>query len=302
MNAKVTRCNDAMTAVTRECSAKMRRLHTPNSRPYCTNTRNTYILHKLNDITSDNGVGINPKHLLGIVGQELVHNEADVVGSVCVDLHTLLTLVLSLALVVGVGELFDVVLDGGLGQVDVLHLGKGGEGIVTDEVELHPVGSRGMRLDGADGGLDSGDGVKVRCVHDVDKIVAILLLVGVEGVVHGAETAAEGGDGGRCAAAAATAVTQSGGRRDDGRGEGDARGAEDERSLATLVAIAAVAGRLGLGGDIIVGKDAVLYNRYLLLRLLLELELGIVFVQGRHDDKWHELCWLGQEGGAKRYA
>ena len=269
---------------------------TPDSNPIARTTRNTYILHKLNNITSDNGVGINPKHLLGIVGQELVHNEADVVGSVGVDLHTLLTLVLSLALVVGVGKLFDVVLDGGLGQVDVLHLGKGGEGIVTDEVELHPVGSRGMRLDGADGGLDSGDGMKVRCVHDVDKIVAIFLLVGVEGVIHGAETTTEGGDGGRCAAA--TAVTQSGGRRDDGRGQGDARGAEDERPLAALVIIAVGAGRLGLDGDIIVGKDIVLY--YLLLRLLLELELGIVFVQGRHDDdKRHELCWLGN---AKKYA
>ena len=32
-----------------------------------------------------------------------------------------------------------------------------------------------MSLDGADGGLDSGDGMKVRRVHDVDKIVAIFL-------------------------------------------------------------------------------------------------------------------------------
>ena len=137
-----------------------------------------------------------------------------------------------------------------------------------------------MRLDGADGGLDSGDGMKVRRVHDVDKIVAIFLLVGVEGVVHGAETTTEGGNGGRCAAA--TAVTQSGGRRDDGRGEGDARGAEDERPLAALVTNAVGAGRLGLDGDIIVGKDVVLY--YLLLQLLLCRLLLLVIKECRHHD------------------
>ena len=72
-----------------------------------------------------------------------------------------------------------------------------------------------------------------------------------------------------------------------------ARGTEDERPVAALI-IAVSAGRLRLDGDIIVGKDIVL--NYLLLRLLLELELGIVFVQGRHDvDKWHELCWPGNQ-------
>ena len=75
--------------------------------------------------------------------------------------------------------------------------------------------------------------------------------------------------------------------------QGESRGTEDERPLAALI-IAVSAGRLRLDGDIIVGKDIVL--NYLLLRLLLELELGIVFVQGRHDvDKWHELCWPGNQ-------
>ena len=242
----------------------------------------TYILHELDDIAPDDGVGIDPKDLLGLFGQELVHDEADVVGGVGVDLHPLLALVLPLALVVGVGELLDVVLDGGLGQVDVLDLGKGGEGIVTDEVELHAVGGRSVRLDRADGGLDSGDGVEVRGVHDVDSVVAFLLLVAVEGVVHGAETATEGCDGGR--GTAVIAMTQGG-----GRGQGDARRTEDgECSLATLVFVIAAAGGLRPRCNINVGKDVVVHYLLLLLLLLLLLELeltgAVVLVVGRGHD------------------
>ncbi len=143
-----------------------------------------------------------------------------------------------------------------------------------------------MRLDRADGGLDPGDGVEVRGVHDVDEVVAVLLVVGVEVVVHGAETATEGRDGGR--GTAVIAMTQGGGRGDDGRGQGDARRTEDKCSLAALVFVIAAAGGLRPRCNINVGKDIVVHYLLLLLLLLLELELeltgAVVLVVGRGHD------------------